>query len=222
MRCLQTDPERPLDARRPAERIKRTLDQFVKRFNAAQSINFELMRQLQDDACGELHANNPRMSATPPDTFNTRFIRLKEQSGLSFEALSQAIAERTGISISHAALHKYASGGNIDEPTLEALSTYFGKSPAWFRYGVDPDFANTFEVIGEMVEQLPHEPKQMVLNLLKYEFADSAAKIVSEPGVSVTYTEFVERVLRDMDLKRAADRRNGRSTPQNTDLPEGH
>lgn len=145
------------------------------------------------------------MSEEPPaETFNTRFLKLKTESGLSFESLSQAILARTGINISHAALHKYANGGNIDEPTLEALATYFGKSPAWFRYGIGETPANTFEVIGDMVQQLPEEPQQMVLKLLKYEFSDSATRVISEPGVSVTYSEFLDRVIKDMAEKRKA------------------
>ncbi len=152
--------------------------------------------------------NSPMNKESPPETFNSRFVKLKTESGLSFEGLSQAILARTGINISHAALHKYANGGNIDEPTLEALATYFGKTPAWFRYGIGETPTNTFEVIGDMVQQLADEPRQMVLNLLKYEFSESATRVISEPGVSVTYAEFLDRVIKDMAEKRKAAEAN--------------
>ena len=139
-----------------------------------------------------------------PETFSTRFLRLKEASGLSYDALSKAIAARTGITISNNALHKYASGGNIDEPNLEALCEFFGKTPAWFRYGIEPGGTNTFEVLGEMVQDLAPEPQQMVLQLLKYEFADNASRVISDSGTSVTYNEFLDRVIKDMEAKRRA------------------
>ena len=143
--------------------------------------------------------------SSKPETFNTRFARLKEESGLSFAALSDAILARTGMQISHTALHKYMTDGNIDEPTLEALAKYFGKTPAWFRYGIGETPVNTFEVLVRMVTEVPEQPQQMVLQLLRYEFADNATRIVSEPGLSLTYAEFIDRVIKDMEQKRATD-----------------
>ena len=123
----------------------------------SQFINCEFICQLQDDGRGAAWAKNSRMSSKP-ETFNTRFARLKEESGLSFAALSDAIFARTGMQISHNALHKYMTTGNIDEPTLEALAKYFGKTPAWFRYGIGETPVNTFEVLGRMVAEVPEQP----------------------------------------------------------------
>lgn len=99
--------------------------------NERHFINYELMRQLQDDGRQYPGADNSGMlDNDTPESFNTRFTRLKDESGLSFEALSDEIYKATGVRVTNAALHKYTKGGNIDEPTLEALAAYFGKTPA--------------------------------------------------------------------------------------------
>jgi transcriptional regulator with XRE-family HTH domain len=137
------------------------------------------------------------------ETFATRFLRLKEATGLSYERLSDAVFDATGVRISGQAMHKWAQGGNIEESQLETLAAYFKRTPAWFRYGIGPEISEEQIELSRAITELPEQSRQQTLDFLKYQI-ERAQPLFSKQQTS-HYLKMIDSIIKDMDGKKKQD-----------------
>src|SRR3954469_6039917 len=101
-------------------------------------INSEFMHvnpTLLDAVLSRLN-NQPMVEKTDVETtegFGKRFEDLR--TGMSYQALADAIQRKTGIRISAQAMHKWSKGGGIEPKQVQLLAEFWGVSAAWLPRG---------------------------------------------------------------------------------------
>lgn len=143
---------------------------------------------------GVLHAENNQPMV---ETFAERFEQLR--AGMAYQALSEAIFRKTGRKISAQALHKWAKGGGVDPENVKATAEFFGVDEAWLMYGTGDRDAISLQ---QVVDALPADDRQQVLDFVEYKFAKTERLIASDAAGD--YMKMIAKIREDM--KRRLDK----------------
>lgn len=127
------------------------------------------------------------------DTFADRFERLR--GGMSYQALSDGIARKTGVRISPQALHKWSHGGNIDQDNVKLVAEFFGVNEAWLIYGTGAESKLSLD---EVVNALPPAEAEKTVDFIKYQLERAATEtqlFAEDPARLTDYLKFIDRLI---------------------------
>lgn len=133
------------------------------------------------------------------EPFGDRFERLR--GGMSYQALSEGIKRKTGVSITAQALNKWSHGGNVDPENLRAAAQFFGVNEAWLMYGTGPESNLS---LNDVVNALPAQEAAKTLDFIKYQIERSAtetALFAEDPAKLAEYLKMIDRLITDRRSK---------------------
>lgn len=124
---------------------------------------------------------------SPPLSFAQRFKQLRGRA--SYQGLSDAIFEKTGIRITPQAMHKWNEGGQINRTNARILADFFGTNEAWLLYGVGPERS---VIIEDLIRELDPASARQVLDYIRYHLERHSKQLTADK--MQTYLDLIRRI----------------------------